>query len=139
MHAYASWCRNVCWADMSPGLMAPGLMRGFGAFVDWRRVLLVGALAAVPVLAVPFVASEFVVHVLAISAYYVILAASWNLLSGFTGQFSLAQHAFAAIGGYTSGLLIYHLKWPIWLTLPAGVVTAGLLGLPLGLLVLKMR
>ena len=124
---------------MSPGLMSPGLMRGFGAFVDWRRVLLVGAFAAVPVLAVPFVASEFVVHVLAISAYYVILAASWNLLSGFTGQFSLAQHAFAAIGGYTSGLLIYHLKWPIWLTLPAGVVTAGLLGLPLGLLVLRMR
>lgn len=116
-----------------------GLTSGFGAFVDWRRVAIVGVLAAVPVLLVPLVASEFVVHVLAISAYYVILGASWNLLAGFTGQFSLAQHAFAAIGAYTSGLLVYHLKLPLYLTVPAGVVTAGLLGLPLGLLVLRMR
>jgi len=36
-----------------------------------------------------------VLHVLNIGAYYVILAVSWNLLAGFTGQFSLATHAFA--------------------------------------------
>jgi branched-chain amino acid transport system permease protein len=88
---------------------------------------------------VPLFTGEFVVHVLNIGAFYVILAISWNLLAGFTGQFSLAQHAFAAMGAYTSGLLIYHLKTPLAVSMPAGVLAAGLAGFLLGSLVLKMR
>jgi branched-chain amino acid transport system permease protein len=88
---------------------------------------------------VPLWLSDYAIHVLVISLYYIILAASWNMLAGYTGQFSLAHHAFAAIGGYTSGLLIYHFDIPIYL----GVVAAGLVslafGLLLGILVLKMR
>jgi len=97
------------------------------------------ALTMPPLLVLPFLASEFAVHVLAISAYYVILAASWNMLAGFTGQFSLAQHGFAALGAYTSGLLVYHLRTPLWLSIPAGVVAAAAGGLLLGILVLHMR
>jgi branched-chain amino acid transport system permease protein len=74
-----------------------------------------------------------------IGAYYVILAVSWNLLAGFTGQFSLAQHAFAAVGAYGSGLLIYHLKTPLAVSIPAGVLAAALAGYLLGRLVLRMR
>ena len=89
--------------------MSAGLTKEWGAFVDWRRVALVAVAAGLPLAAVPLIAGEFVVHVMNIGAYYVILAVSWNLLAGFTGQFSLAQHAFAAVGAYVSGLLIYHL------------------------------
>jgi len=119
--------------------MSVGLGGSWGAFVDWRRVAAVTLATAVPVVALPFVASEYVVHVLAIAGYYVILAASWNLLAGFTGQFSLAHHGFAAVGGYTSGLLIYHLHVPLWVSVPAGIVTAGLAGFLIGILVLRMR
>jgi branched-chain amino acid transport system permease protein len=119
--------------------MSAGLTKGWAAFVDWRRVGLVSAIAAVPLLAPPFLAGEFVLHVLTISAYYVILAASWNLLAGFTGQFSLAQHAFAGVGAYVSGLLIYHLNTPLWVSVPAGILAAGLGGFVLGRLVLHMR
>jgi branched-chain amino acid transport system permease protein len=87
----------------------------------------------------PLATGEFVLHVLTISAYYVILAVSWNLLAGFTGQFSLAQHAFAAIGAYGSGLLIYHLQTPLVLSIPCGVLAAALAGYVLGRLVLRMR
>jgi len=69
----------------------------------------------------------------------VILAASWNLLAGYTGQFSLAHHAFAAVGAYTSGLLAYHWGVPFWLGIPAGVLLAGAMGYGLGRLVLRMR
>jgi branched-chain amino acid transport system permease protein len=110
-----------------------------GAFIDWRRVALVLALAAPALIAVPLFVGEFAVHVLAISAYYVILAASWNLLAGFTGQFSLAQHAFAALGAYGSGLLVYHLQAPLWVSIAGGVLTAAAGGFLLGLLVLHMR
>jgi branched-chain amino acid transport system permease protein len=119
--------------------MSARLMRGLGAFVEWRRVAVALALTMPPLLALPYLANEFTVHVLAISAYYVILATSWNMLAGFTGQFSLAQHAFAALGAYGSGLLVYHLRAPLWLSIPAGVLVAGAGGLLLGLLVLRMR
>src|SRR5262249_50606397 len=57
----------------------------------------------------------------------------------FTGQFSLAQHAFAAIGAYVSGLLIYHLRAPLVVSIPSGIVAAALAGYLLGRLVLRMR
>jgi branched-chain amino acid transport system permease protein len=119
--------------------MSSGLTKGWGAFVDWRRVALVAVVAGVPLAALPFVVDEFVRHVLTIGAYYAILAVSWNLLAGFTGQFSLAQHAFAAIGAYVSGLLIYHLQTPLVVSVPCGVVAAALAGYLLGRLVLRMR
>jgi branched-chain amino acid transport system permease protein len=119
--------------------MPSGLTKGWGAFVDWRRVALVTVAAGVPLALVPLITGDFVLHVLTIGTYYVILAVSWNLLAGFTGQFSLAQHAFAAVGAYTSGLLIYHLKTPLIVSLPAGVLAAALGGYLLGRLVLRMR
>jgi branched-chain amino acid transport system permease protein len=119
--------------------MSVGLIRGLGAFVNWRRLAAVLAVVTPPLVALPLLVSEFAAHVLAISAYYVVLAASWNMLAGFTGQFSLAQHAFAALGAYTSGLLVYHAHAPLWISIPAAVLTTALGGLLLGLLVLKMR
>src|SRR4030095_2181453 len=119
--------------------MSARLTKEWGAFVDWRRVTLVAVLAGIPLTAVPLVTDEFVVHVLTIGAYYVILAVSWNLLAGFTGQVSLAQHAFAAGGGHVSGVLIYHLKTPLALSIPAGILAAGLAGYLVGRLVLRMR
>ena len=119
--------------------MSSGLTKGWGAFVDWRRVAVATVAVGIPLALVPLITGEFVLHVLNIGAYYVILAVSWNLLAGFTGQFSLAQHAFAAIGAYTSGLLIYHLQTPLVVSIPAGILAAGLGGYLLGRLVLRMR
>jgi branched-chain amino acid transport system permease protein len=119
--------------------MSSRLTSGLGTIVEWRSVARVIALIAPPLIAAPLFVGDFAVHVLAISSYYVILAASWNMLAGFTGQFSLAQHAFAAIGAYASGLIVYHLQAPLWVSIPAAVWTAAASGLLLGLLVLKMR
>jgi len=119
--------------------MSAGLTKEWGAFVDWRRVAITVVAVGLPLAAVPLVTGEFVQHVLTIGAYYVILAVSWNLLAGFTGQFSLAQHAFAAVGAYVSGLLIYHWKTPLFVSMPAGILAAALGGYLLGRLVLRMR
>jgi branched-chain amino acid transport system permease protein len=119
--------------------MSAGLTKEWGAFVDWRRVAIVAVAAGLPLAAVPLFAGEFVLHVLTIGAYYAMLAVSWNLLAGFTGQFSLAQHAFAAVGAYISGLLIYHWKTPLFVSMPAGILMAALGGYLLGRLVLRMR
>ena len=98
-----------------------------------------GVLAYVALAWLPWVLSEYHTHILAIAAYYVILAIGWNLLAGYTGQFSLAHHTFAGIGAYTSALLVHYLKVPILVGIVAGVVVAALVGWGLGTLCLRMR
>lgn len=114
-------------------------MSGGFALVDWRRLAVVALPLLAALAALPLVLGTYLVHVVTLSFYYTILAASWNLLAGMTGQFSLAQQTFAAIGAYTSGLLIVWLRFPLWLAMPSGVVVSATLGFGLGRLVLRMR
>ena len=86
----------------------------------------------------PLAVSEYHTHIFIISLYYVILAASWNLLAGYAGQFSLAHHTFAGIGAYTSALLSLYAGVPILLGIGAGVVVAAIVGYGLGTLCLRM-
>src|SRR5947209_732724 len=88
---------------------------------------------------VPLVTSEYHTHILVISLYYVILAVGWNLLAGYTGQFSLAHHTFAGIGAYTSALLVQRAGIPILAGVVAGAVVAAVVGYGLGSLCLRMR
>ncbi len=108
-------------------------MPGFARRLGWC------ALAYVALAWLPWVLSEYHTHILATAAYYVILAIGWNLLAGYTGQFSLAHHTFAGIGGYTSALLVLYAKVPILVGIAAGVVVAALVGWCLGTLCLRMR
>jgi branched-chain amino acid transport system permease protein len=88
---------------------------------------------------VPLVTSEYHTHILVISLYYVILAVGWNLLAGYTGQFSLAHHTFAGIGAYASALLVQRTGIPILAGVVAGAVLAAAVGYGLGSLCLRMR
>ena len=83
--------------------------------------------------------SEYQSHILTTALYYVVLAVGWNLLAGYTGQFSLAQHTFAGMGGYTSALLMLYAKAPMLPSILAGVVVAAAAGYGLGTLCLRMR
>ncbi|MGE5257257.1 MAG: branched-chain amino acid ABC transporter permease [Hyphomicrobiales bacterium] len=67
-----------------------------------------------------------------------LLALSLNVtLSG--GMLSLGNAAFAGLGGYTAGILTVHFKMPYVISLCGGAVVAGLVGLALGLPVLRLR
>lgn len=87
----------------------------------------------------PLWTGQYYLQVFTISFYYVILASSWNLLAGYTGQFSLAHHAFAAIGGYTSALLVTNFGLPIWMGILAAPLSSAFMGFILGMLCLRMR
>ncbi|MGB4547721.1 MAG: hypothetical protein WBI10_02265, partial [Syntrophales bacterium] len=49
--------------------------------------------------------TDYQVRILNNCAIFIILAVSYNLINGVTGQFSLEPNAFVAIGAYTSALL----------------------------------
>jgi len=87
----------------------------------------------------PWAISEYQTHVLTTSCYYIVLGVGWNLLAGYTGQFSLAHHTFAGIGAYTSALLVLYAGAPIFVGVAAGVAVAAILGYGLGTLCLRMR
>jgi branched-chain amino acid transport system permease protein len=104
-----------------------------------RRFLVQLAACAALMGVLPLVSGSYLVHVYTIGLYYVVLAVSWNLLAGFTGQFSLATHAFASIGGYGSALLSMHAGLPLPVSVVAGMGVAAVTGWLLGMATLRMR
>jgi branched-chain amino acid transport system permease protein len=103
---------------------------------DFRAALVVVALLA---LAPLVVTSPYSLGILVVSMYFALLALGWNLLAGFTGQFSLAPAAFAMLGAYATALLDYHWKAPLALGIPAAIVATAILGWLLGRVVLRLR
>lgn len=63
----------------------------------------------------------------------IILAASLNLINGYTGQFSLGHAGFMAVGAYVGVVLTTNFQMPFPVALLAGGVSAGLLGALIGL------
>ncbi len=70
----------------------------------------------------------------------IILAVGLNLITGFTGQFSLGHAAFMSIGAYTSAILTAKLGQPFVVgLLVSGGVTAALAGLIIGIPTLRLK
>ena len=99
-------------------------------------ILAAGAtLASVPWLGLPAFYESF----LYLICHWMILALSWNILSGYSGYFSFGHGAFFGIGMYTSAGLATKLNWPFLWTLPAAALMAALLGLALGAVVFRVK
>ncbi|MCJ7705273.1 MAG: branched-chain amino acid ABC transporter permease [Desulfobacterales bacterium] len=86
----------------------------------------------------PLFLSQYWLHVMIISLFYVMMASSWNLIAGFTGQVSFAHAAFSGVGAYTSGMLTVYLGLPPWLGILIGMGVAALLGFGVGYLCIRM-
>lgn len=68
----------------------------------------------------------------------IIMAASLNLINGYTGQFSLGHAGFMAVGAYVSVVLTANLHVPFLMALLAGGAAAGALGCLIGLPTLRL-
>jgi len=77
-------------------------------------------------------------HVLIVCLFYTMMAASWNLLAGYTGQISFGHAAFAGIGAYASGILAVKAGLHPWVGVIAGTGMAAFFGLLVGMLCLRM-
>ena len=77
--------------------------------------------------------------ILVVTAMNVLLAMSLNLVIGYTGQLSLGQSGFFAIGAYVTTVLLKSYGWNFWLAGAAAVVAAGLVGLLLAAFAARLR
>jgi branched-chain amino acid transport system permease protein len=99
-------------------------------------ILLAGAaLALVPLLQLP----AFYESILYLVLHWIVLATSWNILSGYSGYFSFGHGAFFGAGVYTTAVLAGKFDWPFLATLPVAAAVALVLGLALGAVVFRVR
>jgi len=93
------------------------------------------AMAFVPRLGLP----AFYDSLLYLMLHWIVLATSWNILSGYTGYFSFGHGAFFGAGLYTTSTLLARFEWPFLWTLPVAAAVAAVLGTALGAVVFRVR
>ena len=72
-------------------------------------------------------------------ACYVIAVAGLTALVGLSGQISLGNGAFMAIGAYSAALLQLHWHWPLYAVLLASIVITAASGAVVGVAAARLR
>jgi branched-chain amino acid transport system permease protein len=98
-------------------------------------VVLGAALIAVPALAIP----SYYLAFLYLIFFWIAMATSWTILSGFAGYWSFGHAAFFGVGVYTSATLATKFNVPFLLTLPVAACMAALLGTGVGFVVFRLQ
>jgi branched-chain amino acid transport system permease protein len=104
-----------------------------------RAAVAAVAVGILAVLAVPLLASDYVVGFLFTTFVFVSMAYGWNLISGFTAYVSFGQMSFFGIGAYTLAILVSRGGWPWPIAVLAGTAAAAVLAVPLGWAMLRLR
>jgi branched-chain amino acid transport system permease protein len=98
------------------------------------------ALFVLVLLGMPLISQNpYLIRVIILTSVFAILAASWDLLSGFTGQMNFGHALFFGMGAYTSALLNIHFAIPPWGSVPLGALAAVLTGLIVGIPCLRLK
>jgi branched-chain amino acid transport system permease protein len=92
------------------------------------------AFAVVPFLGLPAFYESFLYLIF----HWIVLATSWNLLSGYSGYFSFGHAAFFGAGVYSTAVLAAKLDWPFLWTLPVAAAVPALLGVAIGAVVFRL-
>lgn len=82
---------------------------------------------------------SFVLRIITLSAIFALFAASWDVLSGFTGQINLGHALFFGVAAYSSALLNKHFGFHPWVTIPIGSFAAVVVGLIACIPALRLR
>jgi len=102
------------------------------------RLLAVGA-AGVALFLPVLLPHPFVLSIATQAVIWALLAASWDLLSGYTGQVSFGHAGFFALGAYTAAAASKHLGLSPWLGLALGAAVAAVVGFGTGFPALRLR
>jgi branched-chain amino acid transport system permease protein len=107
---------------------------------DWsvgRYVLAAGALAAI--LVVPVLTVSYWSTVLGTGVFFALVALSIVVLTGWTGQISLAAMAFAGAGAFGAAILSTQAHLPFWIVMPLSGMVAIPFAVLVGLPALRLR
>ena len=86
-----------------------------------------------------FTKDTYLLRIFTLTSIFALLAASWDLLSGFTGQMNFGHALFFGVGAYGAAMLNLHMHIPPWASIPLGALCAVLAGLIIGIPCLRLR
>jgi len=107
-------------------------------FDTWLPIAVLVALFA-GLSVVPSFATTYWLDVLNRIGIAIIGALGLNILVGFTGQISIGQAAFLAVGGYSTAILEVKLGLPFYLAIPIAAALTSAFGLVFGIPSLRLR
>jgi branched-chain amino acid transport system permease protein len=123
-------------------------MDAMTTMVDYRVVhadrssrvgMTVFAIAILALIVAPYWGDRATLRTLTEVFSYIALASLWNLLAGYAGLVSIGQQAFVGLGGYTLFLASLWLGINPLLGVPLAGILAGLFGIPVALLLFRLR
>jgi branched-chain amino acid transport system permease protein len=103
-----------------------------GGGIKARPLLLFGA-ALVVLAAIPAgVQSPYALHVMVLLFLAVIQGEAWNVLGGYTGQYSVGHAAYFGMGAYATSMLLQFKQvppwWGVWVAVVLSLVLAAIIG-----------
>ncbi len=104
------------------------------AFKRAHLVLSLAVLAVLPVI----VSNTYLQHMMVLWLIYALLALSLNIVVGYLGELSFGHAAFFGIGAYASAILAMQFGVPVWLGPFVAGIIAGLFGLAIGYVALRI-
>jgi branched-chain amino acid transport system permease protein len=107
-----------------------------------KKAMALGPMASLIILALlivtPLFVKNFIIFQMTMWLIYAIAVLALNILTGASGQFSLGQSAFYALGAYTSAILMEHVGVNYALTLPVAGLVCFIAGFLFGLPALRL-
>ena len=109
-----------------------------------RGIAAIPVLAGIAVLAVlfllpKFVQSTYALHMMILIFISIIMGSGWNLLGGYTGQYSVGHAAYFGAGTYTTMILLQYYHLAPWYGVWAGVIMAVIVALVIGSICFRLR
>ncbi|MEW5863789.1 MAG: branched-chain amino acid ABC transporter permease [Pseudomonadota bacterium] len=102
-----------------------------------KRPLVLLALLAAFLLALPAFAGPYVLSVATLILYFAYTGQAWNVMMGFAGQLSLGHSLYVGVGAYAAGALFYHYGIGPWAGLWVAIALCVAFGLVIGFLAFR--
>ena len=99
-----------------------------------RELLRIAIFACGGALLLQALSSGVALNFVMMALYAALLAQSWNILGGFSGQFSFGHALFFGTGAYVQAIAQLQSGWSPWLALPASVALSATVGAWVGAL-----
>lgn len=102
-------------------------------------IIILSLYALGQILIVTGIIDSYILLNITIIGINIILAVSLNLITGFTGQFTLGHAAFMAIGAYASAIMTAKMGMPFIVGIAFGAICAALAGVLIGIPTLRLK
>lgn len=86
-----------------------------------------------------FVESPYTLHIMILFFLSTIMGESWNILGGYTGQYSVGHAAYFGTGAYATMMLMQFRQVPPWYGVWVGLVAVVVIALIIGSICFRLR